>query len=107
LERSAAVFSGRVIEIRRHEKASDLFGQVEVVLKVDRSWKGGAERIVSVFTSSQSSACGYGFKKGRAYLIYAQKDRQDRLSTSICSRTKRLKDSRRDLAELGQGKLLP
>jgi Tissue inhibitor of metalloproteinase len=103
LERSTAVFSGKVVEIKRHKQAKDIFARVEVVFRVEKSWKGVERRTVSVFTSSQSSACGYGFKEDRTYLVYAHGDAEGRLSTSICSRTRRLKDAGEDLEELGAG----
>ena len=103
LKRATAVFSGKVVAIKRHKQSSDLFARVEVVFEVKKVWKGVDEAKVSVFTSSQSSACGYSFREGRTYLVYAEGDAQQRLMTSICSRTRRLKDAREDLEELDRG----
>ena len=100
----SAVFSGKVIEIKRHDRTAELFERVEVIFEVDKSWKGVDKRIVSVFTSSGSASCGYGFKKGRTYLVYAGGSLQRRLTTGICSRTKRLNKAREDLRVLGAGK---
>jgi hypothetical protein len=77
---------------------------VEAVFEVERTWKGVEKNTISVSTSSQSSACGYGFKKGEAYLVYASKDGEGRLITSICSRTRRMKEAGEDLKEIGEGK---
>lgn len=104
LKRATAVFSGRVVEIKRHRQSSDLFATVEVVFEVRKAWKGVNHQRVSVFTSSQSAACGYGFKEGRTYLVYAHGDEAEKLMTGLCSRTRRLKDARGDLEELGTGK---
>jgi hypothetical protein len=104
LERATAVFSGKVVEIKRHKQRSNLFGSVEVKFKVNKVWKGVDEKTISIFTSSQSAACGYGFRAGRTYLVYAHGNEEGRLTTSICSRTRRLKDAREDLQELGAGK---
>ena len=104
LDRAAAVFSGKVVEVRRHTGTADLFFSIEVVFNVVKTWKGIRARTVSVFTSSDSDACGYRFKERRTYLVYAYGDTEGRLSTSICSRTKRLKNSREDLKVLGTGK---
>ena len=106
LEEATAVFSGKVVQIKRHKPSEDIFGGVEVVFRVDQKWKGVGNRTVSVFTSSQSAACGYSFSKDQTYLIYASGNSRGRLSTSICSRTKRLKDAREDLNQLGAGKKL-
>lgn len=101
VEISSAVFSGKVIGIKRHSQSAELFGQVEVIFEVDKSWKGVDKRVVSVFTSSGSASCGYGFKKGRTYLVYTGGSPQGQLSTSICSRTKRLNKAGDDLRVLG------
>ncbi len=34
LERAAAVFSGKVVEIRKHKERKDIFARVEAVLRV-------------------------------------------------------------------------
>ena len=104
LELAAAVFSGKVVEIRRHKRGEDIFAGVEAVVRVERVWKGVEATTVSVFTASHSAACGYGFKEGRTYLVYAYKDAEGRLSTGICGRTRRLKDAGEDLKELGAGR---
>jgi hypothetical protein len=104
VEMSSAVFSGKVIEIKRHDRTEDPLGRVEVIFEVDKAWKGVDKRIVSVFTGSDSAACGYGFKRGRTYLVYTGGSPQGQFSTSICSRTKRLNKAREDLRALGAGK---
>lgn len=104
LGQSAAVFSGKVLEVRRNQQETGVFTRVEAVFEVERVWKGDEKRAISVFTSSQSSACGYGFKKGEAYLVYAGRDSKGGLITSICSRTRRMKEAGDDLKELGEGK---
>ena len=104
LERAAAVFSGKVVEIKRQKRSEGLFARVEVVFRVEKAWKGVERKTVSVWTSSQSSACGYGFREGQTYLVYAYESAPGSLSTGICSRTRRLKDARKDLKELGRGR---
>ena len=104
LKLAAAVFSGKVVGVRRHKRAGDIFAGVEAVLRVERVWKGDGGATVSVFTASHSASCGYGFKEGRTYLVYAYRDARGRLSTGICSRTRRLKDAGEDLKEFGAGR---
>ena len=104
MKESAAVFSGRVVEIRRNQRTDDFFARVEAVIEVERVWKGVEKATVSVFTSSDSAACGYGFKEGETYLVYASGDKEGRLLTTICTRTRRMKDAGEDLKELGPGK---
>ncbi|HXG67737.1 MAG TPA: hypothetical protein VNO70_21725 [Blastocatellia bacterium] len=104
MKESAAVFSGKVVEIRRNQRTDDFFARVEAVIEVERVWKGVEKTTVSVFTSSDSAACGYGFKEGETYLVYASGDKEGRLLTTICTRTRRMKDAGEDLKELGPGK---
>ena len=101
---AAAVFSGKVVESRRRRRGGGIFAGVEAVLRVERVWKGVEGATVSVFTAAHTATCGYGFKQGRAYLVYAHKDAGGRLSTGICGRTRRLKDAGEDLKELGAGR---
>lgn len=106
LKRATAVFSGKLVKIKRHKEAAGMFATVEAVFKVKLVWKGDEKETVSVFTSSISSACGYGFKKGLTYLVYAYANEEGKLSTSICSRTTRFEDWHEDLGELGPGKVI-
>ena len=103
LKRSRAVFIGRVIEIKRRKETDDLFRSVEVVFEVTKVWKGIAARNITVYTSPDSAACGFNFKKGESYLVYASGTDDDRLHASICSRTARLKNARKDLQLIGPG----
>ena len=106
-DQAAAVFSGRVVKVKRVKAGSgpERVGwfNLEVVFAVTQWWKGVERPTVSVFTNSQSSACGYGFRSGRSYLVYAQGVEGGRLATGICGRTRRMKDAREDLKELGGG----
>src|SRR3712207_1240946 len=83
LKRASAVFSGKVEKVKGHKEVADIFASVEAEFKVERVWKGVEKEIVSVFTSPISSACGYSFKKGSTYLVYAYGNEQGKLSTSI------------------------
>ena len=102
LGRASAVFSGRVMEVRGPKGAGRTHGMVEAVFEVGRAWKGAAGKQISVYTYSDSAACGYAFEAGRSYLVYAYVG-GGRLTTGLCSRTKRLEDAGVDLSELGPG----
>ena len=73
---------------------------------------GGGE--VEVVTGVNSGDCGYPFQVGRQYLVYATRwEKDQRLYTGICSRTRLLSDADEDLAyfrnlprENGGGKIL-
>jgi hypothetical protein len=106
LEQSVVVFSGKVLEVKRNDQPEGAFTSVEAVFEVESVWKGIEKSRVSVFTSAQSSACGYGFRKGETYLVYASQSTNGQYITSICSRTRPLKAAEGDLKELGEGKVI-
>jgi hypothetical protein len=66
---------------------------------VERSIQGVATRTVNVETAADSAACGYPFKTGVSYLVYAHVSDAGSYSATICSRTGTL-ESRRDDLEL-------
>jgi hypothetical protein len=103
LERSTAVFSGRVVGIEvpsgRTMSSAD---PVEVPFKVYAVWKGPKSDTVTVTTARSSVSCGYEFETGRAYVVYARGEADD-LQVSLCSRTKPLTRAGDVLAALGRG----
>jgi hypothetical protein len=53
---------------------------------------------LSVLTAGSGPACGYAFKKGERYLVYASRNRNGSgFVTGLCSRTRRLADADDDL----------
>jgi hypothetical protein len=100
MEKAAAVFSGKVTAIKAEGHGKS------VMIKVDQSWKGVETETVTVHTSSDSASCGFAFKEGTDYLVYAfAKDENDKgLSTNLCTRTKSLASAKEDLDALGEGK---
>jgi hypothetical protein len=53
---------------------------------------------VSVLTAGSGPACGYAFKKGERYLVYARRQPDGKeLVTGICSRTRLLAEADEDL----------
>jgi len=105
LEGSAAVFSGKVLKI---EKGTEEY-ELAVTLSVDRQWKGIEGKEVVIYTAKDGATCGYGFEKGKAYLVYANKAMRDKdkatyLSTGLCTRTRSLDLAAEDLKDLGEGK---
>lgn len=104
LERADAVFSGRVEAIGPAPMPHDdpkWPSRLEVTLRLLAVWKGipDGER-VTVYTASQSAACGFGFEKGKRYMVYAY-DAGGELTATLCSRTALLKQAEDDLADLG------
>lgn len=98
LEQAEAVFAGTAVAIRLEEGA---FGNEYVVrFQVDHRFKGPEHGEITIRTADNSAACGYYFREGKEYLIYAHRG-DDGLRVSLCSRTARLVDAKEDLKALG------
>lgn len=94
--RASDVFTGRVVTIERPTRSTERRVQVQVVER----WRGHvppAGASVAVFTRS-SSLCGYPFREGRDYVIYASRTEDGRLATSSCSRTAPLERAADDVS---------
>ncbi len=121
LERADAVLHGRVERVEDHllapsdtlpkpprePEASAWLGrygeQRYVQMQVLRVWKGVVSERVELFTSLGGGDCGYPFKRGVEYVVYAKRAPSGRLVTSICSRTRPVSQAAEDLAALGPG----
>ncbi|WP_020473565.1 hypothetical protein [Zavarzinella formosa] len=101
MEGSSAVFLAEVVKV-------ETLGQMSTVtLKAERWWKGGESAEITVSTSKSGASCGYGFEKGKKYLVYAHAEPKEKLlHVSLCSRTSTEKEAEKngDFKELGSGK---
>jgi hypothetical protein len=97
LEKSVAVFSGEVLEIRNS------LNLLQARFRVERSWKGVEAE--EVWVSTDGSVESPHYRAGEKYLVFATLS-NDRLFTGSCSRTKKLEYAERDLQQLGEGKAL-
>jgi len=97
LEQAKAVFAGKVTKI---EKAPE-YGRL-IHFAVSKTWKGVDKKTVTVKTGMGGGDCGYGFTKGKAYLVYCYGKKE--LSTNVCTRTRSLDRAQEDLKEIGPGK---
>ena len=99
LEEAEAVFVGMVTRLDQREPHGRL-PQVQVTLRVQRSFKGDLGSTVEIHTATSSAACGFSFREGQRYLVYAH-PREDGprglLATSLCTRTAHLDHAREDL----------
>ena len=104
LSSSEAVFSGKVVEIDRPSEGPGWSsGDPETdTFRVSESWKGPKGAMLEVKTPVAGMSCGYPFKEGQEYLVYASEGQQG-LETSLCSATKPLSKAGADLAVLGNG----
>jgi len=97
-----SVFLGEVVDIQ------DLFVQPEgsgpgyqlrraVLFRVKESWKGRSAPVILVYTGSGAGDCGYLFKEGGTYLVFAERllkserkilrEHKQALYTDICTHT--------------------
>jgi len=78
--KSTLVFVGEVVEII---KKPDVYS---VRFKVEKTWNKNFQKEITVSTAKQSNLCGYSFRVGKKYLVYANGENNN-LSTNICTRT--------------------
>jgi len=98
LDKSSAVFAGKVVDIKRNQKGP--FGGVDKVsFRVSEAWKGTERETLELTTQSQGSACGYSFSEGQKYLV----DATSKMSVDICSETKPLSEASELVNALGNG----
>lgn len=104
LEKSSAVFSGKVLGILDKKKFNSIQSsgdEVVVLFEVEEAWKGIHQTQVIVYTSRDSASCGFEFTSNE-YLVYANES-DGELRVSLCSRTTLLSLAQEDLNELGIG----
>jgi hypothetical protein len=105
--KAKAVFSGKVLRIDQIKGAKGKpTGVVRVKFSVDKSYKGAETSIITVSTTNACCICGYPFKVGEEYLVYASGSDSKALRASICSRTKNLRNAAEDLDFLGNAKAI-
>ena len=64
---------------------------------VESAFRGLEGSRIEVRTGMSGGDCGYGFKKGVRYLVYAHRSKEGNLHASICSRTRPLTKAGEDL----------
>lgn len=89
-----------------------IFHDLRTTFIVDEAFKGKKDKEIDIYTSSQGTACGFGFNEGEQYLVYAYGGMGERkyYGTSICSRTSLAEDKEDEIAvlrSLSKGKFEP
>jgi hypothetical protein len=101
LPQASAVFEGIVTQL------APVAEEVEVSLRVTRTWKGVSTETVRVRTRKDTAACGVAFEVGRGYLVYANQsaaaDTAIPLEVLRCGRTRLAAEADEDFVELGLG----
>lgn len=98
--RVSAVFAGRVLSISRDagKPRSRAPGTRRVRLEVTEAFTGVRKETVEVTTGSGGGDCGFPFREGAEYLVYATAaDGAGGLTVGICSRTRELARAADDL----------
>jgi hypothetical protein len=100
---ASAVFVGTALDSRTREPKAKTLAEVDwtpVVVRfaVLQPFLGVEGAEVEVETGRGGGDCGYQFRKGESYLVYASRGPDGkRLLTSICSRTRPVSDASEDL----------
>jgi len=88
------VFQGHVAGVagrwRTDPSSGSSWPVADYLFQVRKVWKGKVAKVVTVSTATQSSACGYPFKVGDTYVVFADKESDStsavqRYRTSLCS----------------------
>lgn len=104
-ERSQAVFSGKVLDVREKKDIKG-FMRKSVLFEVTNTWKGVEQSQVIITTGQGGGDCGIDFKVGHDYLVYANESKMygaKSLVSIICDRTNELSTLQEDLKILGEG----
>lgn len=75
VEHAKFIFSGRVASVRGHH----------VELDIDRMYLGSLEKKLMMSVEPYEKRCGYAFEEGREYLVFATLDRDNNVTTDLCS----------------------
>src|SRR5690349_15810760 len=84
-----AVFAGKVQSISIAAPPAFEYPRQVVMFSIERSFAGIQGETVEVITGLGGGDCGYAFKAGERYLVYAHGGNNgSRLTVSSCSRTR-------------------
>lgn len=93
-----AVFLGTVRSVAATARVPPLLENVRVEFENVAPLRGVEGTTQTVFTNSHGPACGYRFKPGERYVVYAHRSKPgEPLRTSTCSRTRPIVDVAEDL----------
>lgn len=105
MEKSDAVFAGRVTNIVPPANMMTTLDENKITFDVSTYWKGIDRNPVQIFSAMSSASCGYEFEEGKEYLVYAHES-DGKLVTGLCTRTALLADATEDLKALGEGMVI-
>jgi len=103
---TGAVFDATVEGIDSTSRTEDMGGRVFtfpekiVHLTIRQAWKGVDAGALDVVTAEQGGMCGYDFRPGKRYLVFAQRSLDGRWAVSSCSQTHEFDGTGEDAAFL-------
>ncbi|WP_316569388.1 hypothetical protein [Neobacillus sp. YIM B06451] len=104
-EKSAAVFTGKVIGIKEEKGVGSTSPTEKVLFEVSGTWKGVSES--QVILEFIQTSCSIDFNEGKEYLVYAKENpdfkNKEVLTSEVCNRTVEVEKAHEDLTFLGQG----
>ena len=102
LERSAAVFAGKVVSIEGSAVNRTGMYPTTVEFEVSTVWKGPGHRTMRMRTPGINNSCHFPFQEGVEYLVYSLNGS----NVNWCSPVRPLSEAAGDLAVLGEGQVL-
>lgn len=97
--RATHIFVGKVVRV----ETNWMSGGMKYTFQVSQTW-GKASDNMRVVNSAFVKQCGYPFREGETYLVYAKK--KFSLRTDACGGSKPLSAAAADLAILGKGQAI-
>ncbi|WP_160643384.1 hypothetical protein [Chengkuizengella marina] len=104
VNRSDVVFIGQVYQIKDINRGG--YSPKSVNFNVTKTYKGIDQTQVNITTGQGEGDCGFKFRVGAEYLVYANYSNmydEEALITIICDRTTGIANAKQDLAVLGEG----
>ncbi len=100
------VFAGPVVKIATislKAPSGDIYKDRLILFEVKQSYRGSAGKAAEVVTGSGGTDCGYNFREGEDYLVYAYPHPESgKLYTGICQRTRAISEAGDDLDYLSK-----
>jgi hypothetical protein len=102
LQKSSAVFRGRVVKIYR--SFLDRVGITStagyrVQFEITKQWKGASSKSTVVITRLTGEVCGFPFEENKEYLVYVVTEPKD-IQTGICTGTKNITEAEQEMEQL-------
>ena len=92
------VFAGTVRSVTQTPQVPQVMENIRVEFDEAIPLRGSQGTTQTVFTSAGFGSCGYDFKPGERYVVYAYRSKPgEPLRTSICSRTRPIAEAAEDL----------